>query len=170
MNAISFLKQDHRQVAALFDDFEDSGEDDRVSLAGQICQLLTLHAVLEEELLYPAARAALDKGDADLIDEANVEHASVRHLVAQIEATTGTHSLFHARVVVLAAYVNHHVEEEEAQLFPLLKESGLDLEALGAALAARKARLMTELGISSDDAVEREDSTQQPANGMRVGA
>jgi hemerythrin superfamily protein len=160
MNAIALLKQDHRQVAELFEDFDDASDDDRISLAGQICQLLTLHALIEEEIFYPAARAALDDDDADLIDEASVEHASLRHLISRIEDTGDDDGLFPARVVVLGEYVSHHVEEEEDQLFPLLEETHLDLQALGDVLAARKIQLMRELGISADDAVESEDTVR----------
>jgi hemerythrin superfamily protein len=151
MDAVSLLKQDHAQVAALFEQFEAAGDEDKTSLAARICQLLTVHAQIEEELLYPAARTVLAPDDEDLVDEATVEHASVKDLVGQIETAGAGDDLFEAKVTVLGEYVTHHVKEEEGELFPKLKKTDLDLSALGKALDTRKSELMTELGISADD-------------------
>jgi hemerythrin superfamily protein len=155
MNAVSFLKQDHSQVAALFKQFDESDSEDQTLLAGQICQLLTIHALIEEELLYPIARGVLAGDDKDLVDEATVEHASIKELVDQIASAGPEDALFEAKVTVLCEYVNHHVKEEEEELFPKLQETQLDLEALGQSLATRKGELMTELGVSADDAIEQ---------------
>lgn len=158
MNALKLLKQDHEQVAALFETFEEASEENKRALAGQICQLLTVHAQIEEELLYPAARGVLDSECDELVNEATVEHASIKALVSQIETSDSADELFEAKVIVLGEYVNHHVEEEEDELFPRLEETEIDLEALGKALATRKTELMTELGISAEDAVESSDA------------
>jgi len=159
MDAVSLLKQDHSEVAGLFKKFEQAGDADKISLAEQICQMLTIHALIEEELLYPAARGVLEADDEDLVDEATVEHASIKDLVEQISSTAGSgDDLFAARVTVLGEYVNHHVAEEENEIFPKLQATDLDLAALGQALATRKGELMTELGVSADDAIEQTDA------------
>jgi hemerythrin superfamily protein len=161
MDAVSLLKQDHSQVAALFKEFDEADNEDKTLLAGQICQLLTIHALIEEELLYRAARSVLDEDDEGLVDEATVEHASVKQLVDQIASTGAEDELFEARVTVLGEYVNHHVKEEEDELFPKLQETQLDLQALGLSLATRTKELMTELGVSADDAVEQGDTADE---------
>jgi hemerythrin superfamily protein len=139
-DAITLLAADHREVDALFEAFEAAAADERKAIADQICLALTVHARIEEEILYPAAREAT--GETRLLDEATVEHMGAKTLVAQIETMLPDHPLFAAHVSVLAEQVRHHVEEEEGELFPKLQESGLDLDALGAALAERKAVLL----------------------------
>jgi len=103
-----------------------------------------VHATIEEEIFYPAARDAID--EQDLLDEAEVEHASAKDLIAQIQDMDADEELYDAKVKVLGEYVNHHVQEEENELFPQCKSAGLDLKALGVELASRKQELLTELG------------------------
>lgn len=141
MNAVKLLKEDHRQVAALFEQFDGADDDDKGEIAGRVCRMLTVHAQIEEELLYPAARGALEEQDAGLVDEATVEHASVKDLVGQIESSDSSDELFDAKVKVLGEYVTHHVKEEEGELFPKLEKSEVDLAALGAQLETRKTEL-----------------------------
>jgi hemerythrin superfamily protein len=141
VDAISLLEADHRQVDDYFDQFEDASTDEeKKALATEICLALKVHTQIEEELFYPAAREAT--GDGDLIDEAVVEHAGAKILVAQIEAMQPGQDLFDAKVKVLGEQVRHHVREEEEELFPDMREAGLDLDALGARMADRKAELM----------------------------
>jgi len=157
MDAISLLKQDHQEVSALFEKFE-SAEDEKGDIAAEVCKLLTVHAQIEEEIFYPAAREALDSDEdgEDLLDEAEVEHASAKELIAQIEdADEGDH-LFDAKVKVLGEYIKHHVQEEENELFPKVKKAKLDLETLGKQLKARK----TELLSTMDDQEEEDDGTR----------
>lgn len=153
MDALSLLKQDHQQIASLFEQFEAVRGEDGVLLAGQICQLLIIHARIEEELFYPAARGVLSIDNDALVNEATVEHTSIGALVAAIAATGLPDDLFNSRVIVLGRYVAHHVKEEEGKLFPLLENTEIDFAALGEALSIRKSELMTELGVSADDAV-----------------
>lgn len=141
MNAVKLLKGGHGQVTTLFGQFEEADDDEKVEIATEVCRMLTVHAQIEEELLYPAARGALLEQDAGLVDEATVEHASVQDLVAQIESADSSDDLFDAKVKVLGEYVTHHVKEEEGELFPKLEKSELDLAALGAKLEARKTEL-----------------------------
>ena len=109
-------------------------------LATQICTELTKHALAEEEIFYPAVRAA-GKDKEDLIDEATVEHASAKDLIAQILEMEPTEDLYDAKVKVLGELIEHHVKEEEEEMFPKARKAGLDLAQLGALIAERKAEM-----------------------------
>lgn len=148
LDAVQLLTAEHKEVKALFKEYEklveqEKGDDEKEALARQICLMLTVHATTEEEILYPAVRKAIE--EEDLIDEAAVEHASAKDLIAQIESSSPAEPLYDAKVKVLSEYVDHHVKEEEGELFPKAKKAKLDLEQLGAAIAARKQELMPEL-------------------------
>jgi len=152
-DAVALLTNDHADVAELFEEYEalvesDAGDDRRQALAERICALLTAHATVEEEIFYPAARQALD--EQDLLDEAEVEHATAKDLVEQIQSMEPDDDLYDAKVKVLGEYVNHHVQEEEGELFPKCKSSEMDLDQLGEAISARKVELMDELGMDGD--------------------
>jgi hypothetical protein len=143
-DAISLLEADHREVEDLFEAYEgltDAAE--KKALADKICLALKVHTQIEEEFFYPPAREKT--GDGDLIDEAIVEHMGAKTLIAQIEAGLPDQPLYDAKVKVLGEQVRHHVEEEESELFPEVRATNLDLDALGAKLAARKAELMAQL-------------------------
>ncbi len=143
-DAIKLLKADHKEVKGYFSEFDKTDDDaKKQELANMICQALTVHAQIEEEIFYPAAYEALD--DDDLLDEAEVEHASAKDLIAQIQASKVGEPLFDAKVTVLGEYIAHHVEEEESELFPECRSSSMDLKALGEQLAARKAELVGAL-------------------------
>jgi hemerythrin superfamily protein len=132
-DAVSILTADHKKVKKLFKDFEglkESGSDaEKEELVAEICQELTIHADAEEQIFYPAAREGIE--ESDLLDEAEVEHASVRELVSQLESMSADDDLYDAKVKVLAEYVDHHVEEEQNEIFPKVKKAKLDLEGLG---------------------------------------
>lgn len=139
-DAIALLTEDHENVAAMFEQYEALGERAHATkkkLATQICTELTKHATAEEEIFYPAMKAA-GKDNEDLVDEATVEHASAKDLIAQIMQMDPAEELFDAKVKVLSELIEHHVEEEEGEMFPKARKAGLDLEALGAEIAARK--------------------------------
>jgi hemerythrin superfamily protein len=140
MDAIKLLKQDHREVERLVQDFEKARSPRKAEIADQICQMLTVHATIEEEIFYPAAREALK--DEDLVEEAEVEHQSAKDLIAQIQGSTPDDDKFEARVKVLGEYVKHHVREEEKEMFPQLQKRKIDLQALGEQLMQRKQQLM----------------------------
>ncbi|MES2492938.1 MAG: hemerythrin domain-containing protein [Pseudomonadota bacterium] len=147
-DAIALLKADHQQVDELFKKFENAKSDgDKKALVNAICIALKVHTRIEEDIFYPAAFAAT--GEAALLQEAQVEHASARDLIAQIEAGNPGEALFDARVKVLGEYVRHHVQEEETELFPLCRKSQLDLDALGRTMAARKQALLVGLAVSN---------------------
>jgi len=142
-DAIGLLKADHAKVKELFEQFFKSRSDDKKQqLAQTICQELTVHTTIEEEIFYPAAREAID--EADLVDEAEVEHQSAKDLIGQIEAGGPDDEKWEARVKVLCEYINHHVKEEESELFPQARDTELDLKALGEQLLARKQELLAE--------------------------
>ncbi len=151
--ATRLLADDHREVRALFASYRKLASaqapgDERRPLAEEICTLLTVHAAIEEEIFYPAARAA--GVDSDLLDEASVEHASAKSLIAQIRDLEPEAPLYDAKVAVLGEYVDHHAGEEENELFPKCRAAALDLHDLGARLAARKAELMSEMSEGLD--------------------
>ena len=144
MNAIEFLERDHRQVEGYFEEFEQlEDEGGKSELAQKICMALTVHMQVEEEIFYPAARKATT--DDDLLDEAVVEHAGAKNLIAEIEEMEPGEDLFDAKVKVLGEMIRHHVEEEEQELFPEVEDSDMDTDAVGAQMAKREAELMKEL-------------------------
>jgi hemerythrin superfamily protein len=143
-DALELLDADHRAARQLFQQYRelaahDAPEARRKALADQICMELTIHAKLEEELIYPAVREAI--WDDDLMDEAEVEHASARDLIVQILSMDAHEELYDAKVTVLGEYIDHHVREEREQMFPKVRRSGLDLVRLAERLRERKAEL-----------------------------
>lgn len=145
-------RQDHEDVRDLFDQYEElveneGSESDKQAIAQQICTTLTAHATVEEELFYPAARDALKEDD--LIDEAVVEHAGAKDLIAQLESMEAGDDLYDAKVKVLGELIDHHVEEEEGEMFPKMRNAGLDLQVLGVAIASRKEELLAEAAAGS---------------------
>jgi hemerythrin superfamily protein len=151
-DAIALLKQDHRAVEALFAAFEEADESEQSELATRICQMLTVHTQIEEELLYPQAKEAFGEEEDEMVYEAEIEHGSAKELIAKIEGGTPEDPEFKPLVKVLSEYVKHHVKEEEKQLFPALKETELDLKELGSQLAQRKMQLMEQMGIEAEEA------------------
>ncbi len=151
VDALALLIEDHDNVREMFKKYERLTEasaraDERGSLAAIICAELTIHAQIEEEIFYPAVRRALK--DEDLIDEAIVEHSSAKELIAQLADMDAEDKLFDAKVKVLGEQINHHVDEEQNEMFPQVKKSNLDLEELGARLLARKRELIEQLDIA----------------------
>ncbi|TCG04592.1 cation-binding protein [Paraburkholderia steynii] len=147
-DAIALLKADHRSVERLFDAFEKTGDDDleaKGTLAQRACEELTVHAIIEEEFLYPAAHKALQRQDEIDVDEAYVEHFLVKTLIGKFGSLKPGDDGFDATFKVMSELVKHHVEEEESELFPELRKSGVDLVALGEKLGARKTELMSKL-------------------------
>jgi len=147
-DAVKLLKDDHKEVKALFKQYDKlakAEDESREDLAREICAMLTTHATIEEAIFYPAAREVLEEEDLDLVDEAAVEHATAKDLIAQIEASDCESELYDAKVKVLSEYIDHHVKEEEEELFPKVKKAGLDAKAVGAELAERKAALTAQL-------------------------
>jgi len=141
-NAITMLTQDHAEVRKMFKQFEKMKEDgdsaEKAELVEKICSALKLHTQVEEEVFYPAARQAIE--EHDLLDEAEVEHASAKELIAQIEEMQPGEELYDAKVTVLGEYVEHHVKEEEKEMFPKARKARMDLEELGERIKEYKER------------------------------
>jgi hemerythrin superfamily protein len=143
MDAIQLLEKDHREVEALFAQFEkldnDNDAAEKAAIAFNICKSLKAHTTIEEELFYPAARDVL--GDDDLIEEAVKEHSMAKKLIADIEKLkTGMRLDMEIKALKLA--IEHHVKEEETEMFPQLQERGLETAKLGQQMLARKQQLM----------------------------
>jgi len=140
-DAIALLRADHGTVSGLFADYEKSNSSNKKkALVAEICSELSMHAQIEEEIFYPAIRAALK--DKLLIPEATVEHGGIKDLITQLEGVEPDGAIYDAKVKVLSEYVEHHVKEEQNEMFPKVKASSLDLVELGARMAARKADLL----------------------------
>lgn len=143
-DATTLLRADHKLVASLFEQYESAKTTaKKKALVAQICQELTVHAQIEEEIFYPQVQAALK--DHELVPEAVVEHATLKDLIAQIEDAEPDGDMYDARVKVLSEYVQHHVKEEQNEIFPKVKETNLDLNAIGEELTARKEELLAKL-------------------------
>src|SRR5262249_54983122 len=138
MDAVALLKADHRKVEELFEKFE-SARGNKEKIAQQICMELIIHAQIEEAIFYPARTGKVE--DEDLVQEAYVEHDSGKVLIAEILAGGPDDEFYDAKVKVLSEMIKHHVKEEEKRaegLFAEAKEAGLEMDALGEQLAARK--------------------------------
>ena len=142
LDAIALLKADHRAVEELFEKFEKaSGDGRKQSLAEEICLELSVHAQIEEEIFYPACEGKVEE---DLLKESYVEHDGAKVLIAQIINGEPSDEFYDAKVKVLSEEIQHHVEEEEKRmegLFAQARKAGLDMDALGVELAARKQEL-----------------------------
>jgi len=141
-DAIGLLKTDHRQVEAWFAQFSKTrNQQKKQQLAAHICDALTVHTTIEEEIFYPAFIEAT--GDKDTHHEAVVEHAGAKKLIAEIQAMSPDDDYYDAKVTVLAEMIKHHVKEEEQPggMFSEAKKSGMDLQALGEQLLVRKQEL-----------------------------
>jgi hemerythrin superfamily protein len=147
-DAIALLIADHREVSEMFEQFEQLGDRATTSkekLKDKICKALIAHTTIEEEIFYPAVREAKIEEGEDMVDEAIVEHASAKDLIKQLQEMQPDDELYDAKVKVLGEQVEHHVKEEEKEMFPKVKKSGLDLLALGQEMALRKQELMSTL-------------------------
>jgi hypothetical protein len=145
-DAIALLKADHRKVEDLFAKFEKARDDNRKkALAREICLELTIHAMIEEEIFYPACQGQIE--DEDVLDESYVEHDGAKVLISEILSNVNAR-YFEAKVTVLSELIKHHVKEEEKRsegLFAQARDAGLDVEALGERMKARKEQLKAQL-------------------------
>jgi hemerythrin superfamily protein len=149
--ALEMLTSDHRKVEDLFERFEEMKEEDdasRVAIAQRICSELTVHAQVEEDLLYPWLRENLE--ETDKVAEADVEHATAKQLIAEIMPVGEPDEAYDAKVKVLSEYIKHHVKEEENEIFPEVASEEEELDELGQEMAARKAELMAEMGLEDE--------------------
>jgi hemerythrin superfamily protein len=142
---IDLLTDDHRRIKRAYREFlridPERNGDLCESIVRRTLALLRVHAVLEEELLYPVLRPIV--GEAEAVDEAEVEHEIIRHLAEQLEASHAVDEKFSARFAVMCEYVLHHVKEEEGELFPQLRRAKLDWEGLATEMTERREALLT---------------------------
>ena len=145
-DAIALLKADHRTVEGLFEQFEKAkGNDKKAALVKQICTELTIHTLIEEEIFYPAVQGKIEE---DTLDEAYVEHDGAKMLIAELASADPEAPFYDAKVKVLSEEIQHHVKEEEAPsegMFAQARKAGLDMDALGDQMRARKEQLKAEI-------------------------
>ena len=154
-DACDLLDTQHKLVKKMFKDYEEltksrarGAAQKKLDLAREICQNLTAHALIEEEIFYPAVRAAIK--ETELLDEAEVEHGTAKDLIAQLEAGTEADDMYDAKVKVLGEYIDHHVKEERNEMFPKARGAKkLDLVAMRGELEARFEELMAEQGAEA---------------------
>jgi hemerythrin-like domain-containing protein len=142
-DALSLLKADHDKVRKMFKEFEKLEADDseeKAELVKQACAELKVHTRVENEIVYPAIRQAIE--DDGMMDEALVEHEAAEELISQLEQLQPGDELFDAKFTVLGEYVNHHIAEEQKEMFPKAKKADIDLVSLGEQVAERKKELM----------------------------
>jgi hypothetical protein len=152
-DAIALLTADHKKVQKLFKEFDklkeaEGSTADKALIVEQVCTELSIHAQIEEDVFYPAVRKAIQ--DDDLMDEAEVEHAGAKELIAQLESMEPGDDLYDAKFTVLGENVNHHIKEEQDEMFPKVRKAKLDLATLGSQLMQRKLELQEELGVSPE--------------------
>jgi hemerythrin superfamily protein len=141
-HAFKILKKDHETVDALFKEWKSADDNARkAALVNEICNALTVHAQIEEEILYPEALRALDNDGDALIREAAVEHGTLKGLITRLDGSGPSDEMFEAHVTVLMEYVKHHVKEEENEMFPKIEKTDLDLEDIGLRMQVRKDQL-----------------------------
>jgi len=167
-DAVSMLTADHDKVQALFAQYEEikdvtdaRGLQEKQRIVAAACAELTVHTQLEEEIFYPAVRGIID--DADLMNEAQVEHDGAKALIGQLGAMTAKHEMFNAKFTVLAEYVKHHIKEEQTEMFPKVRLADLDLAQLGNRMRARQ----QELAEAAPPAKRRAPAKRQRAPSHR---
>jgi len=173
VDAIELLKEDHRNVEKIFNEFENLQEDDtddesKRALVERACAALTVHTRIEEEIFYPAVRDVLR--DEILGEEALVEHSTAKDLIATLEALEPGEPFYDATFTVLAEYVKHHVKEEETEMFPQVKKAKLDLNELGAQMKQRKDELEDEDGPIENGPVSEHAERDAKASNPKASA
>ena len=162
-NAIELLKEDHAKVKKAIKEFEKMDRSDTETcrqLVTTVCEDLKTHTMLEEEIFYPAVRAAIE--DEDIMNEAAVEHETARMLIEQLENMQEDDPNYHATFKVLGEYVRHHIREEESEMFPAARKTDIDFAALGARLRERREELMGETGKGAGAAPASKTRAPQP--------
>lgn len=155
-DAVAVLIADHQAVKKMHRQYRQlmsagAPATTRGALAAKICDALTAHTLSEEEIFYPALRSSLDL--PSMMDEADVEHASAKDLISQIRSLEPNADKYDARVIVLCEHVDHHVREEEEEMFPKARRAkNLDMQRLGQRLLDRKDALQHDGTAARRDA------------------
>lgn len=164
-DAITMLTAEHGKIKISFRQFEklpdkESNAQMKQALVQNVCNALRIHMEIEEDIFYPAVQLAVD--DDDLMDDAEHEHSAIKALIDEIDVMRLEDDHFDATVIALAEQVARHFKEEETEMFPMARETTMDLQALGAKMLERKLELMAEMGITEED-----KETITPASGKR---
>ena len=172
-SALLLLMEDHKRVRQLFADFkklkQSEGDQDaaKADLVQQICKELLIHAQVEEEIFYPAVRAGIS--DQDLMDEAAVEHAVAKDLIEQLITMRPGDALFDAKVSVLTESVEHHIKEEEGDMFTQAQQSNILTQVLAEQIFQRKQELLAEMDLpKSGKNKPKRTSGKKPRNGQAI--
>jgi hypothetical protein len=173
-DVLSMLEQDHKKVQKLFKEFEKKHRADPErarEIVEQACTDLEVHAALEEELFYPTVRDAMEnEEDQELIAEALVEHDSAKQLIAQLRELDADDARYAATFIVLGEYVNHHIEEEQGEMFKRVRKLDLDLSELAQEMKLRRQHMMEMLEGQSAEAEDTEPMSEElEASDARVG-
>ena len=151
-DVIALLTEDHAKAKELFEKYErmkdSAGPQEKFDIAKAVCGDLLIHMALEEGIFYPAVRDAID--DSELVNEAQVEHDGAKELIKELGDIKPDDPMFDARMKVLAEQIEHHVEEEEKEMFPKVRASKLDIAALGKELLAAKQDMRRRLGLPAE--------------------
>ncbi|HEV7822859.1 MAG TPA: hemerythrin domain-containing protein [Burkholderiales bacterium] len=157
VDAVAILTAGHDSLKKQFSEFRlfylRGERAEAEAVARRICREWTIHSTIEEEIFYPEARAAI--GDAKLVDDANADRAAAKELVMQILDSAIEDEKFAARVSMLAEYINHHIREEQEEVFPQARSAGLDMDEIGARMLARSFDLEAEHPVADDSNVTR---------------
>lgn len=152
-DALAMLIDDHAEIKNIFKRFKvltglEGTDEEKARLARQACNALKIHALIEEEIFYPAVRDAIDHDD--LMDEAIIEHVGVNDLVEQIEAMRPNEPLYDAKVIVLGEQIERHFRDEEYEMFPMARQANVDTALLGARMLELKIALKEEMTSSTE--------------------
>lgn len=162
---IEMLKTDHKRAKKNFRDFEKLDPDEDAeqcrAIVEETCAMLTVHARLEEECFYPQVRQGLE--EPDLVDEAEVEHQTAKDLIAQLQGMSPGDEKYAARFTVLGEYIQHHVKEEEGEMFPQVSRAKLDWDSMLRQMTERRAELTEEL-MPDEAAGEQQAAAEDEAN------
>ena len=141
-DAISLLISDHKEVKKMFQQFEslsDTSQDAKKKIADAIFDIITTHSEIKEEIFYPQVRKVIN--EHDLMDEASIDLASAKNLIAQIKSMEVDDYLFDEKVKVLSEQVESHIADEQRELFPKVRQANIDLFELGEEMSERKEKL-----------------------------
>lgn len=139
---VAMLKEDHKKVKELFEEFESAEGRERAEIAATAILELEVHAELEEKLIYPAIRQEIEEDD--LMNEAIEEHHLVHILMKELKKLKPNDETFQAKFKVLGELVKHHIEEEEGEMLPKAEKSDIDWETLEATVMKRKETLLAK--------------------------
>jgi hemerythrin superfamily protein len=167
-SAIELLREDHQKVQALFEEFEGADNRSRQRIADQALTELEIHAKLEEGLVYPAIREALD--EEDMMDEALEEHHVAELLIKELRKMQPKDERYRAKFTVLAEMVKHHIEEEESDMLPQAEETDIDMEELGQEAMALKEKLLSKMQSGSSSKKKTSSASRSGKSRKRKAA